>query len=243
MTISIYHDDCINGMKQLPDNSIDMVLTDPPYGTTRNKWDVTVNMDSWWKEVKRIAKPHAAILMFSQMPFSAYVVMSNPKMFRYEWIYKKTGVTGFLNAHRMPLKCHENVLVFYDKLPIYNPQMIQGKAHGIGGGTGTSNYGSFIPNPTKLSSSYFPRDVIEFKSRVGKSLHPTQKPMGLCEYFIKTYSNENDTVLDTFMGSGTTGVAARNTHRSFVGYEIDDNFFKISEDRLKVKHNVRNGKM
>ena len=139
----------------------------------------------------------------------------------------------------MPLKCHENVLVFYKKLPTYNPQMVQGKVHEIGGGTGTSsNYDSnTTPSPAGLSSLYFPRDVIEFKNRVGKSLHPTQKPVNLCEYLIKTYSNEGDTVLDTFMGSGTTGVAAVNTHRNFIGYETDDKFFKVSEGRLKENRN------
>ena len=129
----IYHGDCIEGMKILPDNSVDMVLGGPPEGTRQNKWDTIIDMGLFWKEIKRVTKEHSAIIIFSQMPFTAKVVMSNPKMFRYEWIAEKHNSTGFLNVKRMPLKCHENVLVFYEKLPTYNPQMIQGKPHSRGG--------------------------------------------------------------------------------------------------------------
>ena len=125
----IYHMDAFEGLKLIPDNSIDMVLTDPPYGTTENKWDMPIDLEALWKELKRITKDNAPILIFSQMPFSAQVVMSNPKMFRYEWIAEKDNATGFLNANRMPLKAHENILVFYKKLPIYKPQMRGGAVH------------------------------------------------------------------------------------------------------------------
>lgn len=230
----IYHGDCIEGMKILPDNSIDMVLTDPPYGTTQNKWDTVVDMDAFWKEIKRVTKKNSAILIFTQMPFTATVVMSNPKIFRYEWICEKYNSTGFLNAKRMPLKCHENVLVFYEKLPTYNPQMIQGKPHSRGGtGRQSKNYGSFDDTKRIISNTYFPRDVLKVNwhdSMIG--LHPTQKPVSLCEYFIKTYSNEGDIILDPFIGSGTTAVAAKNTNREYIGFEKDNEYFEIAKNRL-----------
>ena len=152
----IYHGDCIEGMKNLPDNSVDMVLTDPPYGMTQNKWDTVVDMDAFWKETKRVTKKNSAILIFTQMPFTATVVMSNLKMFRYEWICEKYNSTGFLNAKRMPLKCHENVLVFYEKLPTYNPQIIQGKPHSRGGaGRQSKNYCSYGHTKRIISNTYF----------------------------------------------------------------------------------------
>ena len=185
----IYHGDCIEGMKILPDNSVDMVLTDPPYGTTRNKWDTVVDMDAFWKEIKRVTKKNSAILVFTQMPFSATAVMSNPKMFRYEWICEKNNATGFLNARRMPMKCHENVLVFYEKLPTYNPQMMQCKLHSRGGtGRQSKNYGSYADTKRIISNTYFPRDVLKVNWQDSmRGLHPTQKPVSLCEYFINTY--------------------------------------------------------
>ena len=233
----IYHGDCIEGMKILPDNSVDMVLSDPPYGTTRNKWDTVVDMDAFWKEIKRVTKNNSAILIFTQMPFTATAVMSNPKMFRYEWICEKANSTGFLNARRMPMKCHENVLVFYEKLPVYNPQFEQGKPYKCGlEDKSSSNYNAIkkfrSENPT---GRRFPRDVLKvsWRSAFGKTLHPTQKPVSLCEYFIKTYTNEGAVILDPFIGSGTTAVAAKNTNRNYIGWELDDEYFEIAEKRLK----------
>ena len=233
----IYHGDCIEGMKILPDNSVDMVLSDPPYGTTRNKWDTVVDMDAFWKEIKRVTKNNSAILIFTQMPFTATAVMSNPKMFRYEWICEKVNSTGFLNARRMPMKCHENVLVFYEKLPVYNPQFEQGKPYKRGlEDKSSSNYNAIkkfrSENPT---GRRFPRDVLKvsWRSAFGKTLHPTQKPVSLCEYFIKTYTNEGAVILDPFIGSGTTAVAAKNTNRNYIGWELDDEYFEIAEKRLK----------
>ena len=211
----IYHGDCIEGMKILPDNSVDMVLTDPPYGTTQNKWDTVVDMDAFWNEIKRVTKKNSAILIFTQMPFTATVVMSNPKMFRYEWICEKYNSTGFLNAKRMPLKCHENVLVFYEKLPTYSH--------------------------TKriISNTYFPRDVLKVNWQDSiRGLHPTQKPVSLCEYFIKTYSNKGDIIIDPFIGSGTTAVAAVNTGRKYIGFEQDDKYFDTAQNRLEKLANV-----
>ena len=236
----IYHDDCIEGMKTLPDNSVDMVLTDPPYGTTRNKWDTVVDMDAFWKEIKRVTKKNSAILIFTQMPFTATAVMSNLKMFRYEWICEKHNPTGFLNAKRMPLKYHENVLVFYEKLPTYNPQMIQGKQHSRGGtGRQSKNYGSYADTKRIISNTYFPRDVLKVNWQDSmRGLHPTQKPVSLCEYFIKTYSNKGDIILDPFIGSGTTAVAAINTERKYIGFEKDDKYFDIAQNRLDKLTNI-----
>ena len=236
----IYHGDCIEGMKILPDNSVDMVLTDPPYGTTQNKWDTVVDMDAFWKEIKRVTKKHSAIIIFSQMPFTATAVMSNPKMFRYEWICEKHNPTGFLNANRMPMKCHENALVFYEKLPTYNPQMIQGNPHYRGGtGKQSKNYCSFGDTKRIISNTYFPRDVLKVNWQDStRGLHPTQKPVSLCEYFIKTYSNRGDIIIDPFIGSGTTAVAAVNTGRKYIGFEQDDKYFDTAQNRLEKLTNV-----
>ena len=238
----IYHGDCIEGMKILPDNSVDMVLTDPPYGTTCNKWDTVVDVDAFWKEIKRVTKKNSAILIFTQMPFTATVVMSNPKMFRYEWICEKANATGFLNARRMPMKCHENVLVFYGKLPVYHPIMEHGKPYRRGlEDKNSSNYNAvkrFCSENT--TGTRFPRDVLKvsWRSAFGKTLHPTQKPVSLCEYFIKTYSNKGDIILDTFIGSGTTAVAAVNTGRKYIGFEKDDKYFDIAQNRLDKLTNI-----
>lgn len=237
----IYHRDCLcGGLQSIPDNSVDMVLTDPPYCTTQNKWDSAVDMNLFWKEIKRVTKEHSAILLFSQMPFTATAVMSNPKMFRYEWICEKYNPTGFLNAKRMPMKCHENVLVFYNKLPTYNPQMIQGKAHSRGGTDRQSkNYGSYSDTKRCTSNMYYPRDVIKVNWQDSiRGLHPTQKPVSLCEYFIKTYSNKGDIILDPFIGSGTTAVAAINTERKYIGFEKDDKYFEVAKNRLDKLTNI-----
>lgn len=238
----IYHGDCIEGMKILPDNSVDMVLTDPPYGTTCNKWDTVVDMDAFWKEIKRVTKKNSAILIFTQMPFTATVIMSNPKMFRYEWICEKANATGFLNARRMPMKCHENVLVFYGKLPVYHPIMEHGKPYRRGlEDKNSSNYNAVkrIRSGTPTGTR-FPRDVLKvsWRSAFGKTLHPTQKPVSLCEYFIKTYSNKGDIILDPFIGSGTTAVAAINTERKYIGFEQDDKYFDTAQSRLEKLANV-----
>ena len=238
----IYHGDCIEGMKILPDNSVDMVLTDPPYGTTQNKWDTVVDMDAFWKEIKRVTKKNSAILIFTQMPFTATVVMSNPKMFRYEWICEKANATGFLNARRMPMKCHENVLVFYGKLPVYHPIMEHGKPYRCESkDKNSSNYNAvkrFCSENT--TGTRFPRDVLKvsWRSAFGKTLHPTQKPVSLCEYFIKTYTNEGAVILDPFIGSGTTAVAAINTERKYIGFEKDDKYFEVAKNRLEKLANV-----
>lgn len=229
--------DCLEVMKTIPDKSVDMILCDLPYGTTKNKWDSIIPLDSLWQQYERIIKDNGAIVLFSQMPFSAKLVNSNMKNFRYEWIWKKNKATGFLNSKKMPLKEHENILVFYKILPTYNPQGLIKKAiptinKGNRGRMGiVSNYG--VANKDALQKfENFPRDVVSF-GVVMKPLHPTQKPTTLLEYLIKTYTNENETVLDNCMGSGSTGVACLNTKRNFIGIELDDGYFKIAKERIE----------
>ena len=228
--------DCLEIMKNIPSASVDMILCDLPYGTTRNKWDTCLNLGKLWEQYKRIIKDNGAIVLFSQMPFTAALVMSNPKMFRYEWIAEKSLATGFLNAKRMPMKAHENILVFYKKLPTYNAQMTKGKPYSITrrdiGGQYLHNFESI---ETKNEGTRCPRDVLRDLWQPycgGKMYHPTQKPVPLLEYLIKTYTNEGDTVLDNCMGSGSTGVACVNTKRDFRGVELDENYFDIARRRI-----------
>ena len=228
--------DCLEVMKNIPSASVDMILCDLPYGTTRNKWDTCLNLGKLWEQYKRIIKDNGAIVLFSQMPFTAALVMSNPKMFRYEWIAEKSLATGFLNAKRMPMKAHENILVFYKKLPTYNAQMTKGKPYSITrrdiGGQYLHNFESI---ETKNEGTRCPRDVLRDLWQPycgGKMSHPTQKPVPLLEYLIKTYTNEGDTVLDNCMGSGSTGVACVNTKRDFIGVELDENYFDIARRRI-----------
>ena len=228
--------DCLEVMKNIPSASVDMILCDLPYGTTRNKWDTCLNLGKLWEQYKRIIKDNGAIVLFSQMPFTAALVMSNPKMFRYEWIAEKSLATGFLNAKRMPMKAHENILVFYKKVPTYNAQMTKGKPYSITrrdiGGQYLHNFESI---ETKNEGTRCPRDVLRDLWQPycgGKMYHPTQKPVPLLEYLIKTYTNEGDTVLDNCMGSGSTGVACVNTKRDFIGVELDENYFDIARRRI-----------
>ena len=228
--------DCLEVMKNIPSASVDMILCGLPYGTTRNKWDTCLNLGKLWEQYKRIIKDNGAIVLFSQMPFTAALVMSNPKMFRYEWIAEKSLATGFLNAKRMPMKAHENILVFYKKLPTYNAQMTKGKPYSITrrdiGGQYLHNFESI---ETKNEGTRCPRDVLRDLWQPycgGKMYHPTQKPVPLLEYLIKTYTNEGDTVLDNCMGSGSTGVACVNTKRDFIGVELDENYFDIARRRI-----------
>ncbi len=235
--------DCFELMKNIPDGSVDMVLADPPYGTTRNKWDIAIPFELMWEQYRRVAKENAAILLFGQPPFSARLIMSNLKNFRYEWVWEKTLATGFLNANRMPLKAHENILVFYRKLPVYNPQKrigfkpcVQKKQ-----GRQSTNYGKCQDSGIWDASdgTRYPVDVIKFASvntggHTEYSVHPTQKPVALLEYLIRTYTNEGDTVLDNCMGSGSTGVACVNTGRSFIGIELDAGYFETAKQRIEA---------
>ena len=231
--MTLLQGDCLELMKDIPDKSIDLILCDLPYGTTQNKWDTIIPFDKLWAQYNRIIKDNSAILLFSQMPFGANLIMSNPKMFRYEWIWEKENSTGFLNAKKMPLKKHENILVFYKHLPTYNPQMREGfKSYSQTQGRHSSNYGAYEEGHiTSSDGTRYPIDIIEF-NRDKSGLHPTQKPIALLEYLIKTYTNEGDTVLDNCMGSGSTGVACINTNREFIGMELDEKYYKIACERL-----------
>lgn len=215
--------------------SIDLILCDLPYGTTRNKWDKVIDLDKLWEHYNRIIKDNGAIVLFSQQPFSAKLIESNPKMFRYEWIWDKQQGTGFLNAKKMPLKSHENILIFYKKPPVYNPQMRTGfKPYKAKQKSAGSGYDKSKPVVTISNGERYPVDIISFKrDSNGKKVHPTQKPVALLEYLIKTYTNEGDTVLDNCMGSGSTGVACVNTNRNFIGMELSSEYYDIAKDRIE----------
>ena len=227
----IYNEDCLVGMKRIPDGSVDMILCDLPYGTTRNKWDTVLPLDWLWDEYNRIIKDSGAIVLTAQTPFDKVLGATNIENLKYEWIWVKPSGTGHLNAKKMPLKNHENILVFYKKLPTYNPQMTKGTPYTQKSGRASSNY-----NPqervTTVNEGYrYPLTVQKFKSE--KGLHPTQKPVELFEYLIKTYTNEGETVLDNCMGSGTTAIAAINTNRNYIGFELDEGYYKASLERIE----------
>lgn len=233
----IMHGDCIERMPQIPTNSIDMVLADIPYGTTNCKWDCVIPLEPMWQQLQRIIKPNGVILLFAQTPFDKTLGASNIKQLKYEWIWEKTSATGHLNSKRCPMKSHENILVFYDKQPTYNPQKTSGHLP-VHSYTKKDNADGECYGKTRAvsgggSTERYPRDVLLFKSdkQVCK-LHPTQKPVALMEYFIKTYTNENDTILDFTMGSGTTGVAAKSLNRKFIGIELEYIYFNIAKDRI-----------
>lgn len=238
--IKLYRGDCLEKMRNIDSNSIDMILCDPPYGTTRNKWDSVIPLDKLWDEYKRIIKDNGAIVLFSSEPFTSELILSNLKMFRYDLIWVKTQGSDFLNANRKPLKAHENILVFYKHLPTYNKQYWYSTPYKCSNKKRihSSNYGTYS---TKIGSEgsedgkRYPLSVLKFNSE--KGLHPTQKPVALLEWLIKTYTNENDIVLDNCMGSGSTGVACINTNRKFIGIELDDKYFDIAFNRIQDMQN------
>lgn len=225
--------DCLERMKEIPDGSVDMVMTDLPYGTTQNKWDSVIPLDALWRQYHRIVKPNAALVFTAQTPFDKVLGASNLVELRYEWIWRKNVATGHLNANRAPMKDHENVLVFYRDPPIYHPQMVSGKPYKMKRkpiNDNGSNYGNITRTDTVNSGERFPKTIIEFDREVG--LHPTQKPVALMEYLIKTYTDEGGIVLDSTMGSGTTGVACANLKRNFIGIEQDEGHFNTARDRI-----------
>jgi len=224
--------DCLELMNFIPDNSVDMVLCDLPYGTTQNKWDFCIDTTLLWHQYKRVCKPNAAIVLFAQTPFDKVLGCSNLEMLKYEWIWEKSRSTGFLNSKKMPLKAHENILVFYKDLPVYNPQMRTGfKPYTCKQGSHGKNYGKKIDEVVSISNGErYPISILPVTNSTGE--HPTQKPVPLCEYLIKTYTNEHMLVLDNTMGSGTTGVACINTNRHFFGIERDPAIFDIAVKRI-----------
>lgn len=239
--VKLYQGDCLEVMKEIHDKSIDMILCDLPYGTTKCKWDTPIDLSVMWEQYNRIIKNQTPILLFAQTPFDKVLGSSNLSMLRYEWIWEKTQATGHLNAKKMPMKAHENILVFYKKLPLYNPQKTTGHDP-------IHSYTKYIEtqNNTELygymgreisgggETDRYPRSIITFSSdKQTCHLHPTQKPVALLEYFIKTYTNEGMTVLDNCMGSGSTGVACVNTNRNFIGIELDERYFEIAQKRIE----------
>lgn len=248
-TVQLYKGDCLELMKQIPDKSIDMILCDLPYSKTKNTWDSTIPLDELWKNYNRIIKDNGAIILFGQDKFTAEVMFSNKKFHRYNLIWNKVLTSGFLNANKMPLREHEDIMVFYKKLPTYNPQFTEGEPlHGMGNKFKTkkaqnNNYGNFdsCNNPSAKrvgSTQKYPKSILTFpRSASCKMLHPTEKPVSLLEYLVKTYTDDpingkRQTVLDNCMGSGSTGVACLNTGRNFIGIELDDKYFDIAYNRI-----------
>lgn len=229
--MQLIHGDCLEKMKDIPDKSVDMVLCDLPYGTTQNKWDSIIPLDKLWLEYNRIIKDNGAIALFAQTPFDKILGCSNLKMLKYEWIWKKSKPTGHLNAKKMPLKQHENILIFYKNLPTYNCLDLI-KTDKMVSRTNKGNYGE-SSKTTKQEFTGYPRSIIEYNSIITKEqLHQTQKPVDLCEYLIKTYTNEGDLVLDNCMGSGTTCLAAKNLNRQFIGIEKEKEYYDICVKRI-----------
>ena len=227
--------DCLELLPTLPDASVDMILTDLPYGTTACAWDSIIPLDRLWNEYHRVAKQNAAMIFTAAQPFTAVLASSNIANFRYEWVWEKPQGTNPMNAQIMPLKSHENVLVFYRKKPTYNPQMTQGTPYG-GFKSDTATIGEVYGSAKSVhrdnpEGTRYPKTVLQFKQE--KGLHPTQKPVALMEYLIKTYTNPGEIVLDSTMGSGTTGLAAFLTDRVFIGIEQDPKYFEIARDRLE----------
>ena len=235
MINKIYLGDCLELMKDIPDKSVDMILCDLPYGTTQNKWDCVIDLSKLWGNYERIIKDNGAIVLTAQTPFDKVLGVSNLKLLKYEWIWQKEAGTGFLNAKRMPLKDHENILVFYKSTPIYNPQMTQGKPYICKKSHHGTNYGKDVIDVvvTKSNGERYPKTIIKLP-RDKQKLHPTQKPVALFEYLIKTYTNEGETVLDNCIGSGTTAIACINTNRNFIGIEKDEHYFNLANERIKV---------
>jgi len=228
--------DCLERMKEIESGSVDLILTDPPYGTTACKWDSVIPLDKMWEQLKRIIKPNGAIVLFGSQPFTSMLITSNLEMFKYCWIWDKRRPSNPMLAKKQCLKVHEDIVIFYSKLGIYNPQGIfvtDGKPRG---GTAPSKtdlgFGNSIKKPYKQTVSGYPKSILTFGTDNSKNIHPTQKPVALMEYLIKTYTNENETVLDFTFGSGTTGVACVNTNRKFIGIEMDDNYFDIGSKRI-----------
>ena len=228
----IYNMDCLEGMKEIEDGSIDMILCDLPYGTTRNKWDSIIPLDELWTEYKRIVKTNGPIVLTAAQPFTSKLTISNLDNFKYSWVWSKSQVSGFLNAKKQPLREHEDILVFYSKQCVYNPQMIKGKMQLKNTGGKSDNYNDFVAQP-HYSDEYYPKTILNFPLQRFKNGHPTQKPVELFEYLIKTYTNEGDLVLDNCMGSGTTAIAALNTNRNFIGFEKDEKYYEIANERIK----------
>ena len=235
----LLHGDCLELMAKIPDKSIDMILCDLPYQRTQNQWDIMIPIDKLWEQYNRIIKDNGCIALFADGMFMAELMMSNKKMWKYNLVWDKVLPSGFLNANRMPLRSHEEICIFYKKQPTYNPQKVKGKPNHSKGKPkeyGNNNYGDFefVDNSKELGDMKHPVSIVRFsKPHPSVSVHPTQKPVEVCEWLIKSYTNEGELVLDNCMGSGSTGVACLNTGRNFIGIELDENYFNIAKDRIE----------
>jgi len=233
--INLMLGDCLERMKEIPDGSVDMILTDPPYGTTACKWDSIIDLPLMWEQLKRIIKPNGAIVMTASQPFTTTLISSNIKMFKYCWVWDKVRPSGFQVAKYKPMMQHEDIVVFGTPKTIYNRQMKDRPKPVSSYATKKSESSPLANNDGKKRTytQWNPKSIIVLnKGTDGKYIHPTQKPVALMEYLIKTYTNENETVLDFTMGSGTTGVAAKNLKRDFIGIEMDENYFNIAQERI-----------
>ena len=232
---SVNQGDCLELMNGIPNKSVDMILADLPYGTTQNKWDSVIPLDKLWVQYERIIKKDGAIILTADGEFTFKLYNSNPKLFRYKLVWNKKLPTGFLNANRMPLRQNEDILVFYKKLPTYNPQMRKGKYRNKGGATVNNGcYGDFEKQKYNYNDEYYPTSIIEIhNANQSKKQHQTQKPIALFEYLIKTYTNKGDLVLDNVAGSGTTGVACQNTDRDYILIEQEQKYINVIKERLE----------
>lgn len=231
--MNLFYGDCVDYMRTLPDASVDMILCDLPYGTTRNKWDAVIPFDALWSQYRRVIKDNGAIVLFCDGMFTAKLIQSNEKMWRYNMVWDKQRGCDFLNANVKPLKCHEDIAVFYKKKPTYNKQPWYSTPYKpTKNGTLSDNYGDRrVAWSESKDGARNPLTILSFR-RDASRLHPTQKPVALLEYLIKTYTDEGMTVLDNCMGSGSTGVACVNTNRKFIGMELDENYFGIASNRI-----------
>lgn len=236
--ISLHNEDCFDVFPRLSSSTVDLVCADIPYGTTQCRWDSVLDLQWMWRELYRITKPAAAIVLFSAQPFTSVLVASNLQHWRTEWIWEKGNATGFLNAKKQPLRAHENIEVFYRCQPTYNPQFTHGHERKTSRRKTVNSecYGKALTLTKYDSTSRYPRDVQFFSSdKQAGNYHPTQKPLALIKYLIETYSNRGDTVLDFTMGSGTAGVACQQSGRKFIGIEKDANIFKTACQRMGIK--------
>lgn len=232
--ITLHHGNCLEIMKDIPEKSIDLILCDLPYGATACKWDSVIAYKPLWEQYERVIKDNGAVVLFAIQPFTTKLIQSNFKYFRYCWYWKKSNVTGGQFAKVQPMRCIEDICVFYKKMPVYNPQgLIKLEKPKINKPNTKAKVYEWRANSSKQEYTNYPKHLLEF-SKDKKRLHPTQKPVALLEYLIKTYSNEGDTVLDNCMGSGSTGEACKNTNRKFIGIELEKKYFKIAEERLKL---------
>ena len=239
--INLIKGDCLERMKEIESGSVDMILTDPPYGTTACKWDNVIPLEPMWEQLNRVTKPNGAIVLFGCEPFSSTLRISNIKNYKYDWKWNKIKSTGHLNAKRQPLRRYEDIIAFYRKQCTYIPQMedmgrvrVDKPRDKVYKGDGNQVYGT-LKATGGVYTDFYPTQEIKVSnaSQKGK-VHPTQKPVSLMEYLIKTYTNEGETVLDFTMGSGTTGVACKNLNRSFIGIEMDDKYFEIARERIEA---------